>query len=52
MKLGTLLLRNGDRSLAARGSASHQVLYGGRLGTNLVEPGLSISELPSTYLPS
>ena len=37
MKLGTLLLRNAAISLSQLESALRtQVLYGGRLGTNLV----------------
>jgi hypothetical protein len=40
MKLGTLLLRNGAISLTQLEAALRaQVLYGGRLGTNLVELG-------------
>ena len=40
MKLGTLLLRNAAIGLAQLEAAlRNQVLYGGRLGTNLVELG-------------
>src|SRR5688572_28612785 len=40
MKLGTLLLRNAAISLSQLEAALRtQVLYGGRLGTNLVELG-------------
>ena len=40
MKLGTLLLRNAAISLSQlEGGLRTQVLYGGRLGTNLVELG-------------
>ncbi len=40
MKLGTLLLRNAAISLSQlEGALRTQVLYGGRLGTNLVELG-------------
>src|SRR5205809_6710913 len=51
MKLGTLLLRNaaiGWTQLEA--ALRNQVLYGGRLGTNLVELGFIDLELLSSYL--
>ncbi len=51
MKLGTLLLRNAAIGLAQLEAAlRNQVLYGGRLGTNLVELGFIDLELLSTYL--
>ncbi len=51
MKLGTLLLRNAAIGLSQLESAlRNQVLYGGRLGTNLVELGFIDLELLSTYL--
>ncbi|HVK83336.1 MAG TPA: hypothetical protein VM513_04465 [Kofleriaceae bacterium] len=51
MKLGTLLLRNAAIGLSQLESAlRNQVLYGGRLGTNLVELGFLDLELLSTYL--
>ncbi|MBS1118721.1 MAG: GspIIEN domain protein [Deltaproteobacteria bacterium] len=51
MKLGTLLLRNAAIGLAQLESAlRNQVLYGGRLGTNLVELGFIDLELLSAYL--
>jgi hypothetical protein len=51
VKLGTLLLRNGSIGLAQLEAAlRNQVLYGGRLGTNLVELGFLDLELLSTYL--
>src|SRR5438270_10165992 len=51
MKLGTLLLRNAAIGLTQlEGALRNQVLYGGRLGTNLVELGFLDLELLSTYL--
>ena len=51
MKLGTLLLRNAAIGLSQLESGlRNQVLYGGRLGTNLVELGFIDLELLSTYL--
>ncbi len=51
MKLGTLLLRNAAIGLSQLESAlRNQVLYGGRLGTNLVELGFIDLELLSSYL--
>ncbi len=51
MKLGTLLLRNATIGLAQLEAAlRNQVLYGGRLGTNLVELGFLDLEQLSTYL--
>jgi hypothetical protein len=51
MKLGTLLLRNAAIGLSQLEAAlRNQVLYGGRLGTNLVELGFVDLELLSTYL--
>jgi hypothetical protein len=51
MKLGTLLLRNAAIGLSQLESAlRNQVLYGGRLGTNLVELGFLDLELLSQYL--
>ena len=51
MKLGTLLLRNGAIGLSQLEAAlRNQVLYGGRLGTNLVELGFVDLELLSSYL--
>ena len=51
MKLGTLLLRNAAIGLSQLESAlRNQVLYGGRLGTNLVELGFIDLEMLSTYL--
>ncbi len=51
MKLGTLLLRNAAIGLAQLEAAlRNQVLYGGRLGTNLVELGFIDLEMLSTYL--
>ncbi len=51
MKLGTLLLRNAAIGLAQLEAAlRNQVLYGGRLGTNLVELGFIDLETLSTYL--
>ncbi len=51
MKLGTLLLRNAAIGLSQLESAlRNQVLYGGRLGTNLVELGFIDLELLSAYL--
>jgi hypothetical protein len=51
MKLGTLLLRNAVIGLAQLEAAlRNQVLYGGRLGTNLVELGHIDLELLSAYL--
>ena len=51
MKLGTLLLRNAAIGLTQlEGALRNQVLYGGRLGTNLVELGFIDLELLSTYL--
>ncbi len=51
MKLGTLLLRNAAIGLSQlEGALRNQILYGGRLGTNLVELGFIDLELLSTYL--
>jgi len=51
MKLGTLLLRNAAIGLSQLEAAlRNQVLYGGRLGTNLVELGYIDLELLSAYL--
>jgi hypothetical protein len=51
VKLGTLLLRNAAIGLTQLESAlRNQVLYGGRLGTNLVELGYLDMERLSTYL--
>ncbi|MEZ4361364.1 MAG: hypothetical protein R3B48_14355 [Kofleriaceae bacterium] len=51
MRLGTLLLRNASIGLSQLESAlRNQVLYGGRLGTNLVELGFLDVDLLSTYL--
>ena len=51
MKLGTLLLRNAAIGLAQLEAAlRNQVLYGGRLGTNLVELGFMDLELLASYL--
>ncbi|HEU4734081.1 MAG TPA: hypothetical protein VFT22_39595 [Kofleriaceae bacterium] len=51
MKLGTLLLRNAAIGLTQLEAAlRNQVLYGGRLGTNLVELGYIDLELLSAYL--
>jgi len=51
VKLGTLLLRNAAIGLSQLEAAlRNQVLYGGRLGTNLVELGFIDLELLSTYL--
>src|SRR5262249_41248993 len=51
MKLGTLLLRNAAIGLTQLEAAlRNQVLYGGRLGTNLVELGFIDLELLSSYL--
>ena len=51
MKLGTLLLRNAAIGLTQLEAAlRNQVLYGGRLGTNLVELGHLDLETLSTYL--
>ena len=51
MKLGTLLLRNAAIGLSQLEAAlRNQVLYGGRLGTNLVELGFLDLELLSGYL--
>lgn len=51
MKLGTLLLRNAAIGLSQlEGALRNQVLYGGRLGTNLVELGFVDLELLSDYL--
>jgi Type II secretion system (T2SS), protein E, N-terminal domain len=51
MKLGTLLLRNAAIGLSQLEAAlRNQVLYGGRLGTNLVELGHIDLELLSAYL--
>lgn len=51
MKLGTLLLRNAAIGLSQLEAAlRNQVLYGGRLGTNLVELGHLDLEQLSTYL--
>src|SRR3954464_1678865 len=51
MKLGTLLLRNAAIGLSQLEAAlRNQVLYGGRLGTNLVELGFIDLEMLSTQL--
>jgi hypothetical protein len=51
MKLGTLLLRNAAIGLSQLEAAlRNQVLYGGRLGTNLVELGYLDLEALSAYL--
>ena len=51
MKLGTLLLRNASIGLSQLEAAlRNQVIYGGRLGTNLVELGFIDLETLSTYL--
>lgn len=51
MRLGTLLLRNASIGLSQLESAlRNQVLYGGRLGTNLVELGFVEVDLLSRYL--
>src|ERR1051325_5833950 len=51
MKLGTLLLRNAAIGLSQLEAAlRNQVLYGGRLGTNLVELGYIDLDLLSAYL--
>ena len=51
VKLGTLLLRNAAIGLSQLEAAlRNQVLYGGRLGTNLVELGFLDLELLSSYL--
>jgi hypothetical protein len=51
VKLGTLLLRNAAIGLSQlEGALRNQVLYGGRLGTNLVELGFIDLELLSAYL--
>lgn len=51
MKLGTLLLRNAAIGLSQLEAAlRNQVLYGGRLGTNLVELGFLDLEVLSSYL--
>lgn len=51
MKLGTLLLRNAAIGLTQLEAAlRNQVLYGGRLGTNLVELGYVDLEMLSAYL--
>lgn len=51
MRLGTLLLRNASIGLSQLESAlRNQVLYGGRLGTNLVELGFVEVDLLSSYL--
>ena len=51
MKLGTLLLRNAAIGLSQlEGALRNQVLYGGRLGTNLVELGHIDLEMLSGYL--
>jgi len=51
VKLGTLLLRNAAIGLTQLEAAlRNQVLYGGRLGTNLVELGFLDLELLSSYL--
>lgn len=51
MKLGTLLLRNAAIGLTQLEAAlRNQVLYGGRLGTNLVELGYLDLEQLSAYL--
>jgi hypothetical protein len=51
VKLGTLLLRNAAIGLSQLEAAlRNQVLYGGRLGTNLVELGHLDLEMLSAYL--
>jgi hypothetical protein len=51
VKLGTLLLRNAAIGLSQlEGALRNQVLYGGRLGTNLVELGHLDLEQLSAYL--
>jgi hypothetical protein len=51
VKLGTLLLRNATIGLSQLEAAlRNQVIYGGRLGTNLVELGFIDLEQLSTYL--
>lgn len=51
MKLGTLLLRNATISLSQLEAALRaQVLFGGKLGTNLVELGFVDLDVLSTYL--
>jgi hypothetical protein len=51
VKLGTLLLRNAAIGLTQlEGALRNQVLYGGRLGTNLVELGFLDLEMLSGYL--
>jgi hypothetical protein len=51
VKLGTLLLRNAAIGLSQlEGALRNQVLYGGRLGTNLVELGYLDLEMLSAYL--
>jgi hypothetical protein len=51
VKLGTLLLRNAAIGLSQlEGALRNQVLYGGRLGTNLVELGFLDLETLSTVL--
>jgi len=51
VKLGTLLLRNAAIGLSQlEGALRNQVLYGGRLGTNLVELGFIDLELLSSFL--
>jgi hypothetical protein len=51
MKLGTLLLRNAAISLTQLEAALRaQVIYGGRLGTNLVELGFVDVDALATYL--
>src|SRR3569832_887249 len=51
VKLGTLLLRNAAIGLTQLEAAlRNKVLYGGRLGTNLVELGYIDLELQSAYL--
>lgn len=51
MKLGTLLLRNAAIGLSQlEGALRNQVLYGGRLGTNLVELGFIDLDVLSAHL--
>ncbi|MEZ4364744.1 MAG: hypothetical protein R2939_00485 [Kofleriaceae bacterium] len=51
MKLGTLLLRNAAIGLTQLEAAlRNQVLYGGRLGTNLIELGFLDLDLLGVYL--
>src|SRR5688500_8135849 len=51
MKLGTLLLRNAAISLTQLEAALRaQVIYGGRLGTNLVELGFVDLDALAEYL--